>query len=78
MDADGWRDSMDAEYNNHEVNGSWEWVRLDAVPHGRHLIKLVWVATNHNIADLFTKPLPFPVFAPMLAVVSGWAPYASL
>jgi hypothetical protein len=42
------------------------------------LIKLVWVATNHNIADLFTKPLPFPVFAPMLAVVSGWAPYASL
>ena len=42
------------------------------------IIKLVWISTSHNIADFFTKPLPFPVFAPMLAVVSGWASLASL
>ena len=41
-------------------------------------IKLVWVSTNHNLADLFTKPLPFPAFAPMLAVVTGWASHLGL
>ena len=34
---------MDAEMANHESNGSWQWIRRDAVPRGRHLIKLVWV-----------------------------------
>ena len=34
---------MEAEIENHASNGSWEWVPLTELPHGRHLIKLVWV-----------------------------------
>ena len=42
-DEPGWRASMDTEIQNHDSNGSWRWIRRDAVPRGRHLIKLVWV-----------------------------------
>ena len=43
MDRPGWTTSMDAEMENHNQNGSFEWVRRCDVPKGRHLIKLVWV-----------------------------------
>jgi hypothetical protein len=34
---------MDVEMENHNQNGSFEWMRRADVPKGRHLIKLVWV-----------------------------------
>jgi hypothetical protein len=43
MDRPGWTTSMDAEMENHNQNGSFEWVCRCDVPKGRHLIKLVWV-----------------------------------
>ena len=42
-DRDGWRASEQKELDNHEGNGSWEWIDAKQLPRGRRLVKLVWV-----------------------------------
>jgi len=43
QNRDGWRLSERAELDNHQKNGSFEWIDRSAVPRGRRLVKLVWV-----------------------------------
>ena len=43
LDHPGWTQSMDKEMQNHDTNGSWEWIPIHKVPTDRKLIKLIWV-----------------------------------
>eukprot|EP00965_Chrysotila_dentata_P122888 4061698-Pleurochrysis_carterae.AAC.1 len=42
-DRDGWSAAERAEIANHESNGSWELIDRSSVPHGRSLVRLIWV-----------------------------------
>ena len=42
-DKPGWQTSEAKELKNHKDNGSWEYIDACQLPHGRRLVKLVWV-----------------------------------
>jgi len=42
-DEKGWKASEAKELQNHESNGSWEYIDASQLPRGRRLVKLIWV-----------------------------------
>lgn len=42
-DETGWKASEAKELQNHESNGSWEYIDASQLPRGRRLVKLIWV-----------------------------------
>jgi hypothetical protein len=35
-------------------------------------IKVRWIDTKHQLADIFTKPLPEPLFTSLRLLLLGW------
>jgi len=35
-------------------------------------IKIKWINTKHQLADIFTKPLPEPLFVSLRLLLLGW------
>eukprot|EP00965_Chrysotila_dentata_P126696 4190001-Pleurochrysis_carterae.AAC.1 len=42
-DAAGWSAAERAEIANHAANGSWTLIDRSQLPHGRSLVRLIWV-----------------------------------
>ena len=55
LDSEGWTVSMQKEMDNHEKNGSWEWVPISDMEKGRRLIKLIWVFKTKRDGSLKSR-----------------------